>query len=135
MRLLTFVLGLGLGVLVLDDASTIDLLARFAGTDEAAFVAVLAYSFAVMVFGGSVLVFPAPRGAAIVLVLAGALGLVLGGTTIWQNALLWGPLALLLAVFAFVAHRLKRRKERRKARRASAAHTGGTSVIEEGRTG
>lgn len=114
-RLLTLVLGLVLAVAVLDDASRIDVLARLAGTDDAAVVAGLAYLFALLVFAGAVLAFPAPRGAAIVLLVGGVLGLVLGRGTIWENALVWGGASLALALVAWLGHRAKRRGARRRA--------------------
>lgn len=112
-RLLTLLLGLALAVVVLDDASTIDVLARLAGTD-AAVVAGLAYLFALMVFAGAVLAFPAPRGAALLLLSGGLLGLILGAGTIWQNALVWGGASLALAVPAWFGHRAKRRAAARR---------------------
>lgn len=109
LRLLTLLLGLALAVAVLDDASTIDVLARLAGTDDAAAVAGLAYLFALTVFAGAVLAFPAPRGAARLLLIGGLLGLILGAGTIWQNALVWGGASQALAVPAWLGHRAKRR--------------------------
>ena len=48
-------------------------------------------------------------------VLAGILGLFLGATTIWENALVWGVGALILALFAYIGHRRKRRKAQQRA--------------------
>jgi len=64
---------------------------------------------------GDVLAIPAPRGAAMAFVLAGILGLFLGATTIWENALVWGVGALILALFAYIGHRRKRRKAQQRA--------------------
>jgi len=114
MRILTLLLGLILGVLVLDDATKIDFLAGLAGTTNAATVSALAYVFALLTFAGAVLAIPAPRGAAVTFIVAGVLGLVLGVTTIWANAVVWGIAALVLAICAYVGYRRKRRKAERK---------------------
>lgn len=114
MRILTFLLGLILGVLVLDDATKIDFLAGLAGTTNAATVSALAYVFALLTFAGAVLAIPAPRGAALAFMVAGVLGLFLGATTVWANAVVWGIAALVLAICASIGHRRKLRKAERK---------------------
>lgn len=132
-RGLTLVLGLVLAVAVLDDASRIDVLARLAGTDDAAVVAGLAYLFALLVFAGAVLALPAPRGAAVLLLIGGGIGLVLGAGTIWQNALVWGGAALVLALVAWLGHRAKRRGARRRSiARGRSDAVAGVAPIEGG---
>lgn len=113
LRVVALVGGLLLGFLALDDLGAVRLLAAFAGTDAAQTTVALGYVLVATLLGGGALALPAPRGAAITFLVAGVIGLLVGSTTVWQNALVWGGGALILALLCFIGHRIKLGKERR----------------------
>ena len=105
--------GLLLGVLALDDLGAVRFLAAFADTDAADVTVALGYVLVATLFGGAMLSLPAPRAAGIVFIIAGLIGIFVGSSTAWGNALVWGGGAVILAILCFIAHRIKRGKERR----------------------
>lgn len=115
MRVLALVLGLVLGVLVLEEATVVGTLAGFAGTNEAAVVAGLGYAVAVLCFVGAALALPAPRGSTITFAVAGLVAVLVGAGTIWANMLVWGVAAFVLALCAHIGYRRRRRKAKRRA--------------------
>ena len=113
LRIVSLVGGLLLGILALDDLGAVRVLAALAGTDAANLTVLLGYALVATLFGGGMLAVPAPRAAAIIFLFAGAIGLFVGSSTVWENALVWGGGALFLAILCFIGHRIKRGKERR----------------------
>jgi hypothetical protein len=113
---MTFVLGVLMGALVVDNVESTAALARFAGTETASLAARSVYGFTVLIFIGAALVVVSPRAAAIAFALAGLLGALLGASGVWSNwfggfdaelildlwadRLAWAGAAFLLAVLA-----------------------------------
>jgi hypothetical protein len=113
MRIVSLVAGLILGKFVLDDAQVVNFLAGLVDTGEARAVAFLAYLFTVVTFAGAVLAIPAPRGSSIAYVVAGCLGIYLGSSTWWRDAIVWGIGAFILALVSYIGFRRQLRKATR----------------------
>lgn len=134
LRLVCLIAGAVLALMVLDELGAVRFLAALAGTDAAMATVSFGYAFVAMLFAGAALSLPAPRAASVVFLLAGGVGLLIGGSTIWENAIVWGIGAFLLAALDYVGYRIKRGKDRKKIQqlvdeqvRANASMSGGSA--------
>lgn len=110
MRIVSLIAGLFLAAIAFEEAQAVNFLGGFVDTLEADIIGILAYSFAVLIFAGSVLAIPAARASAICFVVAGLLGIYLALDTIWTNAMVLGVACLLLACFSYTGYRRQQRK-------------------------
>ncbi len=112
MRFVVLVVGIVLGLFMLDEAQGVGTLAAFAGSDDAAVTALLGYAATILTFVGAGLVVPAPRAAGWILAVAAVGGLILGaGTALWTDMYVWGTVDAILALMAFAAWRGRRRRK------------------------
>jgi hypothetical protein len=121
MRVAVLIIGLIIGLISMVQACSVYSLsgasdalqgAGQSGTTSAGAVGILT---ALLILVAAGFVMPYPRVATGILIIAGLMGVVVGGSSKFQDQLVWGVAAFVLAAMAYVGSRQKRRDDLAKA--------------------